>query len=353
VPELVEPLGHGEVVRGLVRSARASQLPHALLLEGPEGVGKFRAAVWLAAALLCDRAADAPCGVCGPCVRVARDSHADLFVVDRRAHGQDALTIHFVTARDPRPKDGYQGTPIDGFLALRAEEGRGKFVVVREADRMNEEAQNAFLKMLEEPRPGVHILLESSAPGALLATVRSRVVPVRFDLLDVETCARVLERVAPDGGDDLVRASRMAGGSPGLALRLVARAAPAMQRVLASTLAGETSAADAAHELFDLDGDYPGKTASAQRRTRARTILDLGLELLTDLERLAAGADAAALQHGDAAEAVLGGPLGDTSARRRVAEAWLSAREDLNLNLSAEALVDRALAARPAARGAR
>ena len=54
MPELVEPLGHGDVVRGLVESARASQLPHALLFEGPEGIGKFRSAIWLAAALLCD-----------------------------------------------------------------------------------------------------------------------------------------------------------------------------------------------------------------------------------------------------------------------------------------------------------
>ncbi|MEL6907031.1 MAG: hypothetical protein AAFP22_16600, partial [Planctomycetota bacterium] len=136
MPELVRPLGHEDVLRSLVRSARDEKLPHALLLTGPRGIGKFRAAVWLAAALLCEEGGDAPCGKCGACTRVARDSHADLFVLDHRASGQDRISIHFVATRDPRPKDAYQGEPIESFLALRAEEGRGKFVIVREADAM-------------------------------------------------------------------------------------------------------------------------------------------------------------------------------------------------------------------------
>ncbi|MEO0662453.1 MAG: hypothetical protein AAFZ87_13030, partial [Planctomycetota bacterium] len=285
--------------------------------------------------------------------RVARDSHADLFVLDHRASGQDRISIHFVATRDPRPKDAYQGEPIESFLALRAEEGRGKFVIVREADAMNEEAQNAFLKMLEEPRPGVHLVLESGSPGGLLATVRSRVVPVRMDALGEADCRAVLERLEAAGeADDLGRASRMAAGAPGEALRLARRAAPQMQDVLRQVLSGETSAADGARALFELDGDFPGRTASAERRTRARMILDLGLELLTDVERVAAGADPEPLPHGDAAVQILDAAgagrapvVADVRGRRGLAEAWLRAREDLDLNLAPEGLVDRVLAA--------
>lgn len=333
-------------MRGLAGSSRQESLPHALLFEGTEGIGKFRSALWLAATLLCDTEGDSPCLTCGPCKRVIAESHADVFVIDHRRHAQNAITIHFVVARDPRPKDAYQGPPVDEFLALRAAEGRGKFIIVREADQMNEEAQNAFLKMLEEPRPGVHIFLESSQPGSLLATVRSRVVPVRFAPLAPEICEEILWRDGPfTRGEDeamVAQLTRLAGGSPGLALRHHTRGVASMQELLGAAFSGERSASEVAVELFDIDGDFPGKTPSAQRRTRARTILDLGLELLTDVERVAAGVPSGGLPHGDIAERAQARLAGQWK-RRSVARAWLSAREDLGLNLSPEALVERAL----------
>ncbi|MEE2941158.1 MAG: hypothetical protein VX460_12280 [Planctomycetota bacterium] len=348
-PALVRPRGHEEVVAGLAASARQGTLPHARLFTGEEGVGKYRAALWLAATLLCERGGAAPCLECGPCLRVQRGSHADVFVVDHQAHGQNAITVDFIAARESRSREGYQGPPIEAFLALRAAEGRGKFVVVREAEAMLEEAQNAFLKTLEEPRPGVHILLECSSPGALLATVRSRVVPVRLGAPGPDACARILleEEVLGPGADraELEALVRLAGGSPGLALRMHARAAPRMQALLGAAFCGERSRAEVAAELFDLEGDFPGKTASAQRRTRARTILDLGLDVLADVERAAAGGDPAQLAHGALASRIAAAPFGRSREHRRAAaDGWLSAREDLNLNLSPEGLVERALA---------
>ncbi|MEC7232264.1 MAG: hypothetical protein VX015_09750 [Planctomycetota bacterium] len=348
-PALVRPRGHEEVLAGLAESARQGTLPHALLFTGEEGVGKYRAAVWLAATLLCERGGSSPCLECGSCLRVQRGSHADVFVVDHQAHGQNAITVDFIAARESRSREAYQGPPVEAFLALRSAEGRGKFVIVREAESMLEEAQNAFLKTLEEPRPGVHILLECSSPGSLLATVRSRVVSVGFGSPGPDACARILLEqgaLGPDmDRDELESLVRLAGGSPGLALRLHARAAPRMQALLGAAFCGDRSRAEVAMELFDLDGDFPGKTASAQRRTRARTILDLGLEVLADVERAAAGGDPAQLAHGATASRIAAAPFGRSRERRRAAaDGWLAAREDLNLNLSPEALVERALA---------
>lgn len=349
---LVEPRGHASLVGGLVRSAGEGALPHALLFTGPEGIGKFQSARWFAAARLCDEVGSAPCGVCGPCRRVISGSHADLLVVDRERHGQDTLSIHFVTRRDPRPKDAFDGTPIEEFLDLRAAEGRGKYVIVRDAGAMNEEAQNAFLKTLEEPRDGVHLILVEASASALLGTVQSRVVPVEFEAPGPELCAAILRDLAaseggPDLGDDAIDSlTRMGGGAPGRALLLHRRAAPAMAAVIAEALAGERSGADAVAELFDLPGDFPGKTPTAERRSRARMILDLGLDLVADLERAAAGWPADSLPMGDLAEGILGAGAGrEPAARRTVAERWLRAREDLELNLSPEGLVERALLA--------
>jgi hypothetical protein len=352
VLELVRPLGHDAVVGRLVATARAGRLPHALLFTGPAGIGKARAALWLAATLLCEREGDGPCMECGPCKRVRSDQHADVFVVDAREHDQDEITVFFVAHRDDRPQTAYQGPSIEDFLGLRAAEDRGKYVVVRDADRMNEAAQNAFLKMLEEPRPGVHLLLETANPGALLQTVRSRVVTERFAPLDPRTCAEVLFTA---GGFDRSNAEdvaavdvlgRLAGGAPGAALELHARSAPRIAELLGDAFAGARPAGEVAAELWDLDGDFPGKSAFVRRRVRAETILDLGLEVLVDVERRIAGLPPEGLRHGEVAERLAGDRRFVREAdRRRMGESWLSAREDLHLNLSPEGLVDRALAA--------
>ena len=353
--DLVRPIGHEDTVRGLAEAAREKRLPHALLFEGPEGIGKFRAALWLAATLLCERAGsgdgDEPCLACGPCKRVLAESHPDIFIVDARAHDQDELVVGFIAYRKDKPDKGFKGPSIEEFLDLRAAESRGKFVIVREAERMTEAAQNAFLKTLEEPRPGVHILLETAVPNALLLTVRSRVIRVRFDPLPPGACADViieslgLDRSDPDDAahlDDLVRIS---GGAPGTALTLDERSALTMEALVGAAISGARPASEVATELWDLDGDFPGKTPFVRRRTRAETILDLGLEVLVDVERCVAGAAADTLRHGAlAAELATHAHICSASVRRRVGEAWLSAREDLHLNLSPEGLVDRALA---------
>ncbi len=341
---LTRPIGHDAVLRGLFESARQGRLAHAHLLAGPEGVGKFMLARWFAAGLLCERGPGEPCLACGPCKRVRAGSHADLFVVDAFAEGFDRLSIHFVARRELRTAEVFQGEPIESFLDLRSSEGRGKVVLVREAERFTEEAQNAFLKTLEEPRPGVILVLECSAPAALLATVRSRLV--RTDVGRLEDAAM---RTVLGAHEDFValepaeRAQllRMAEGAPGRALRLAARSVPAMRALFDDGLAGRRAPDEVARALWELPGDFTARTDSAERRLRAETFLDLGLAVLRDVERRRAGIPPEALAHGDAPEPARDGEL----TRRRRLDAWLAARQDVPRNLGPEALVDRALAA--------
>ncbi|MGB0331838.1 MAG: hypothetical protein ACPGPE_08470, partial [Planctomycetota bacterium] len=113
-------------------------------------------------------------------------------------------------------------------------------------------------------------------------------------------------------------------------------------------LTGARAAHEVAAELWEVDGDFEGKTAFVRRRVRAETILDLGLGILADAEHYLAGGDPAPLRHGRlAASLAKGGAFASTPARRRMGRAWLEAREDLRLNLSPEGLVDRALASLP------
>ena len=79
-----ELLGHEEVLRGLWRAAGQGRLPHALLLEGPAGIGKFGAALRLVRGLLCERAGPegGPCDRCPACKKVLSGNHLDVFVLD-------------------------------------------------------------------------------------------------------------------------------------------------------------------------------------------------------------------------------------------------------------------------------
>jgi len=338
------PLGHDAPLAQLFASARDGRLAHTWLFAGPEGIGKFLAARWFAQGLLCERGPAEPCLECGPCKRVRAGSHPDLFVVDAKQSGFDRISIHFVARRELRSSEVYQGEPIEAFLDLRAAEGRGKVVLVREAERLTEEAQNALLKTLEEPRPGVVLVLECSAPSTLLPTVQSRLVRAEFVRLGAEDmrCALAgVPEVEALTGAERERLLRLAAGAPGLARRLAARSVPAMRVVLDDTLRGALDPTGAARALWELGGDFEARTEAAGRRLRAETFLDLGLAVLRDLERRRAGIPADELVHGDAPEPLHTGEL----ARRRRMDAWIAARQDVLRNLGPEALIDRALGA--------
>jgi DNA polymerase-3 subunit delta' len=337
-------LGHGDVLRGLARAAAVQRLPHALLFEGPEGVGKFLAARRLALGLLCARGDVAdPCGVCGPCKRVIAGVHGDLLLVDvlddPAKERREELTIGRVTRRDDSP----DGPTIEEFLSLRATEGGWRVVIVREAERMNAEAQNALLKTLEEPPENALLVLESSRSAALLPTIRSRCVRIEFGRVSGESIASLLAEhgVAADRASTVARWS---AGSPGRALALASNSGPELRKLLADLLRGAGTPFEVARAVWELDGEFEGKTARAVERERLRFVLDFWLGVLGDLH----GAQAV---HGDLFEPA-DRPLllRSQSALRRAIETVFDLRADVDDNLDPPTLLDRAcvaLAPRP------
>jgi len=335
------PLGHLPILEGLWRAAADGRLPHALLLTGSEGVGKYLSARWLALGLLCETGPGPPCEICGACKRVMSGNHPDLFHIDAPAVGQDRITVAFVTPRERRGENDYDGVAIGEFLSLRPMEGGWRVVLIREVERMNEQAQNAFLKTLEEPGTQTLLVLESATPGRLLDTVRSRVVTVELEpLVEADTRAVLAERGAD--ADSIELLTRWCQGAPGRGLMLARRAAPAMRKILCSVLGNHKGAPMAAAEVWELEGDFPGKTPVASRRLRASTLLDVALELALDLVRVAAGAAPETLAHGDLVATL---PDLGPGALERLVESWMLARRDVAWNPGPELLVDRTLAA--------
>lgn len=185
--------------------------PHAILLTGPDGVGKTTLALDLAAGLLCEaEPAARPCRACRACRMVDHGGHPDLHRLGPVGPGRQVVI--------GGPDAPYRGVrDLLSQLALMPVEGRARIAIVDGADRMNEDAQSALLKTLEEPPAGVVIVLCADQEMRLLPTVRSRCARIRLGLVG----SRDIETIVGDHGlaDPPVaaRLGRLAAGRPGLA----------------------------------------------------------------------------------------------------------------------------------------
>ncbi len=193
-----------------VRSMIEGHPPHALVLAGPPSVGKTTLAMDLAAGLLClaPSAADRPCRACRGCRLVASGNHPDLHRLAPVGPG-DQVRI-----------DAIRGLVTE--LALLPVEGGTRVAVIERAHRMNEDAQNTLLKMLEEPPGGVVIVLCAVDEDRLLPTIRSRCARLRLGTVGVRQIEAWLTERGVVDPPAAARAARLAGGRPGLALAYAA-----------------------------------------------------------------------------------------------------------------------------------
>ncbi len=242
---IIDLYGHETLRQRLSESIRAGTLPASLLLQGPRGVGKQRLALWLAQRLLCAEP-DPPCGKCKACRYVRELTHPDLHWVFPRPRLKDAdpdleqVRDDYAEATVERASNGGLYAAPSGSegifvatvrslvqrAAMAPAMGKRKVFIVGDAERMvpqegSDMAANAFLKLLEEPPADTTIILTSSEPGALLPTIRSRVVAVRVPLLpDAAVRAfvedpdvkKAVDKMGKSGTSQRVRA---AAGAPG------------------------------------------------------------------------------------------------------------------------------------------
>ncbi len=205
----------------LQRAQRSGRLHHAFLFDGPAGVGKELAARALAARLLCDAQRDPDadaCGSCPACRALDAATHPDFHLIDRSLHKQHpdrairagkglflsvALIRHFLIE------------PSASSPTL----GRRRVFVIRDAERMNEEAQNALLKTLEEPPGRATLILLTDAADRLLPTIRSRCQLIPFVRLPDEFVAARLAKSAAASSADCARLAALCDGRLGVALR--------------------------------------------------------------------------------------------------------------------------------------
>jgi len=176
--------------------------PHALLIVGPRGAGAGTLARDAVATLMCGAPVNSgPCGECRSCRLIASGSHTDLVLISPSG-ASDEIGIEPIRA-------------LAAGLALFSVEGGRRIALIERADRMNEAAQNALLKTLEEPPSRTHVILAAAEDSRLMPTIRSRCAVIRIGLPDANQASQLLaERLGVDA-PTAVRLLRMSSGRPG------------------------------------------------------------------------------------------------------------------------------------------
>ena len=188
---LSDLVGQTRATTVLRQAIRRGHVAHAYLFRGPAGVGKSTAAHLFAQALNCDapdrNESGEPCGECRACQMIAAGSHPDVWEVTLLREKGKLRTEISINQIRRNPKDpGKSPRPVVQDAILRPVLGRHKVYIIGPAEKMSDEAQNALLKVLEEPPPYAVLILISSQADSLLPTTLSRCQQVTFQLSGTE-----------------------------------------------------------------------------------------------------------------------------------------------------------------------
>jgi DNA polymerase-3 subunit delta' len=313
-------LGHDRWIESFRAAQRRGRLAHAYLFVGPDGIGKRLFARELAKALLCENPPAEPpltsCGQCPACQLVDADTHPDFFQVGK---AEDANELQIDILRDLNERFG-----------LKAGRAHGKVAIVDDADDLNEEAANCFLKTLEEPPPRSLFVLIGTSLDRQLPTIRSRCQTIRFAPLPAQLVTQILEKDELPDRSLLPRLVRLAEGSPGQARLLGDPELWTFRNRLLAALAKPRFDGIALAKEFIAFVEDAGKETALHRR-RAKLTIKLLLAAIRDAVRLRLGEPPPALLADEA-------QLLQALAARAEPEKWLAA---IDRCLDSEVQIDR------------
>lgn len=230
--EATECFGHQNVETALLDMINASAVPHAMIFNGTVGIGKstmaFRLARYLLKHGITDESQDSLFGDASASAdslsipfddptfsRVISGGHPDLLTIERQTDakkGTKKSTVDVETARKVAP-----------FLRMTSSDGGWRVVIIDDADTMNRNAQNAMLKILEEPPKNALLILITHRLGALIPTIRSRCRVLNFDPLDSDILSDLIIKEVGGtlGADQKQILTAMAQGSIGRAKEII------------------------------------------------------------------------------------------------------------------------------------
>lgn len=198
-------VGNDSIKEYLSVSVQNGKIGHAYIVEGREGSGRRTIVRQLIEALGC-QSENAPCGKCGNCIKISSGVCVDVYTV-RVPDGKSEITVDLI--RDM----------ISGMM-LSPNDLDFKAYIIEEADKMNQNAQNALLKVLEEPPADIYFFLITENAARLLPTVRSRAMLLRTQPLTSGQTMTVMKNNGIPDNEKSRGAAKAAKGSAGEAIRI-------------------------------------------------------------------------------------------------------------------------------------
>jgi DNA polymerase III subunit delta' len=198
--------GHEKQIEIVQKAMTQQRTGHAYLFSGIPAVGKQTLAREFVKALNCEKedTIHDSCGECSSCRKIQRAIHPDVFFVEA-----DGQFIRIDAIRE-----------IQEQMKCKPLESRRRVFVIDDADKMNDQAANALLKILEEPSPSNILILVAARPYAMPSTIISRCQHIRFNPLRFDTVAKFLiDRIGMENQQALLLAG-LSGGSIGRAMEL-------------------------------------------------------------------------------------------------------------------------------------
>jgi DNA polymerase-3 subunit delta' len=172
-------IGNEDAKSYFLKTIKKNKLSHSYIFEGPYGVGKNTFAKELAKLILCENKNDErPCGTCKSCYMTEAGNHPDIITVEK-----DTKVTKIETIRNSIVKE----------MDIKPYQSDYKVIIVKAADTITTEGQNAILKTIEEPPSYGIIILVCENIARLLPTIKSRAITIRFNGTNKEQMQQYLD----------------------------------------------------------------------------------------------------------------------------------------------------------------
>ncbi len=192
--------------------AKAGLCSHTYIIDGESGIGKLDFAYFCAMAMLCTEK-NKPCGYCDSCRKISQQGHPDVTVVGREKTASVDDVRRLIMKASLKPNDSDK-----------------QIFIICNAGRMREEAQNALLKIIEEPPETVAVFLLTESRSSLLPTVLSRGQRIHLDGMRDDDVAEVLREKYPQASQRMRSAAvAYASGNLGMAEHFLSKEATTLR----------------------------------------------------------------------------------------------------------------------------
>lgn len=216
-------VGNSKICQSIENTLKEHRMPHAILIDGDIGTGRHTLASFLSRAAICSEK-NIPCDECSNCKAALRQNHPDIAVIS--------------------PEDGKKNISVAQIRSIKNEayikphSSHGRVFIIDFADTLNEQSQNALLKILEEPPGNCYFILIAESKASLLDTIISRCIVLTLNAPSNEEGFKYIKSKTDFSGEEIKTALDDSQNNIGKALMLLQGA-------------GDTKTAVAAGEFFD------------------------------------------------------------------------------------------------------